>query len=263
MVARSRSDGKSPGLGYTVALFRFRRVPPDMSDFDKEAEREKLREKFARDEQKRAQTSRMSELLLKGATMTNKHHDCGSPVFRWKGEEFCPTCQGGPSGGSTAEREEGVETGDVEAGGSAGQGPDVGAETEAGNGSEAGAEDGAPVEIADTTPEPESEPGVGMEPVSGPTSDGRPEPESAPGSEHEPEPEPPTAEPTTGRPERSRSAGEHRDGGVAAARASLERTLAAVARRAERTDDLSEKRDYLAAAKEAAEALEATKRAGR
>src|SRR6056297_2620745 len=65
-----------------------------MSDFDKEAERKKLRKKFADDEEKRADTQRMSELLLKGATMTNKHCDrCGDPLFRYNGQTFCSTCQ--------------------------------------------------------------------------------------------------------------------------------------------------------------------------
>jgi UPF0148 protein len=65
-----------------------------MSDeFDKEAERKKLREKFADDEEKRSATQRMSELLLQGATMTNKHCDsCGDPLFRDNGQTFCPTC---------------------------------------------------------------------------------------------------------------------------------------------------------------------------
>lgn len=65
-----------------------------MSDeFDKEAEREKLRKKFAEDEEKRSATQRMSELLLQGATMTNKHCDnCGDPLFRDNGQTFCPTC---------------------------------------------------------------------------------------------------------------------------------------------------------------------------
>ena len=67
-----------------------------MSDFDKEAEREKLRKKYADDEDKRANTKRMSELLLKGATMTNQHCDtCGDPLFRHNGQTFCPTCQAG------------------------------------------------------------------------------------------------------------------------------------------------------------------------
>ena len=68
------------------------------SGFDKEAEREKLREKFARDDEKRESTRRMSELLLKGATMPNSHCDaCGSPLFRQNGREFCPECDAGES----------------------------------------------------------------------------------------------------------------------------------------------------------------------
>lgn len=70
-----------------------------MSDeFDKEAEREKLREKFEKDAQKRQETQRMSELLLQGATMTNEHcENCGDPLFRDGERTFCPTC-GGPGG---------------------------------------------------------------------------------------------------------------------------------------------------------------------
>jgi len=65
-----------------------------MSDFDKEAEREKLREKYGDDEANRETTEQMSELLLKGATMTNAHcNNCGDPIFRYDGQEFCPTCQ--------------------------------------------------------------------------------------------------------------------------------------------------------------------------
>ena len=65
-----------------------------MSGFDEEAERERLREKYEQDQEKRASTQRMSELLLKGATMTNSHCDtCGDPIFRYDGQEFCPTCQ--------------------------------------------------------------------------------------------------------------------------------------------------------------------------
>lgn len=65
-----------------------------MSEFDKEKEREKLREKYERDKQKREQAEKMSELLLKGATMTNAHcSECGDPVFRYDGQEFCATCE--------------------------------------------------------------------------------------------------------------------------------------------------------------------------
>ncbi|MFB6361078.1 MAG: Sjogren's syndrome/scleroderma autoantigen 1 family protein [Halobacteriales archaeon] len=62
-------------------------------DFDKEAEKEKLREQLAEEEAEREATQQMSELLLKGATMTNQHCDeCGDPLFRHEGQEFCPSC---------------------------------------------------------------------------------------------------------------------------------------------------------------------------
>ncbi|ELZ31170.1 hypothetical protein C474_10064 [Halogeometricum pallidum JCM 14848] len=65
-----------------------------MSDFDKEAERQRLREKYEKDAERREETQRMSELLLQGATMTNKHcNQCGTPIFRYQGTEFCPNCQ--------------------------------------------------------------------------------------------------------------------------------------------------------------------------
>ncbi|MFC6767638.1 Sjogren's syndrome/scleroderma autoantigen 1 family protein, partial [Natrinema soli] len=68
-----------------------------MSDFDKEAEREKLREKYERDKAEREATQRMSDLLLKGATMTNAHcGTCGDPLFQHEGTTFCPSCHGNP-----------------------------------------------------------------------------------------------------------------------------------------------------------------------
>ena len=64
-----------------------------MSEFDKEKEREKLRKQLEADEERRKTSQQMSELLLKGATMLNVHCDrCASPIFRYEGEEFCPTC---------------------------------------------------------------------------------------------------------------------------------------------------------------------------
>jgi uncharacterized Zn finger protein (UPF0148 family) len=236
-----------------------------MSDFDKEAEREKLREKFERDREKRQQSERMSELLLKGATMTNKHHDCGSPIFRWNGEEFCPSCEGadgvgGADAGATDAGPDGETAGgaDTAAGspGGAGDEPvdaaseavdetaDAPAEAvdEAADATRvADATDGADATEIDVTAEPTADDGT--EPATRrPTGD----PSRAP-----------TGERTAG----SGAAGE----GVAAARASLERTLAAVAREAEETPttDLSRKRNLVAAAREAAEALEAARRAGR
>ncbi|WP_254864483.1 Sjogren's syndrome/scleroderma autoantigen 1 family protein [Halovivax gelatinilyticus] len=71
----------------------------DDGGIDKEALREELREKYAADEKKRESTQRMSDLLLKGATMTNAHcGTCGDPLFRQNGTNFCPTCHGGPEG---------------------------------------------------------------------------------------------------------------------------------------------------------------------
>lgn len=65
-----------------------------MSEFDKEAERERLREKFAQDEAERASARHMSELLLQGLTMTDRHcPECGAPLFRDDERTFCPECE--------------------------------------------------------------------------------------------------------------------------------------------------------------------------
>lgn len=70
-----------------------------MSDFDKEAERERLREKYGQESEEREATQRMSDLLLKGARMTNSHcGTCGDPLFEQNGTTFCPSCHGGPEG---------------------------------------------------------------------------------------------------------------------------------------------------------------------
>ncbi|KAA9399426.1 hypothetical protein Har1130_14745 [Haloarcula sp. CBA1130] len=103
-----------------------------MSDFDKEAEREKLREKFEKEEDNRAATEQMSELLLKGATMTNAHcSECGDPIFRYDGQEFCPTCQK-PVARDTQEN---------------------GADTSDADGQEGQADDGDQIEVADPSDE--------------------------------------------------------------------------------------------------------------
>jgi uncharacterized Zn finger protein (UPF0148 family) len=200
-----------------------------MSDFDKEAEREKLREKFAKDDQKRERTSRMSELLLKGATMTNKHHDCGSPIFRWQGEEFCPTCQGTPDGEGVAEVEadEGEQTADATT-------VDVESPAESPDQPTPETANGTP-EVADQSPTRSPEPS--------PTPDARAQ-----------SPTPTHSQSTTGTKQ---------SGDLATARASLTRTLTSLAQRAESTDDVSKQRDLLAAVEDAAAALEATKHADR
>ncbi|MFP4590382.1 MAG: Sjogren's syndrome/scleroderma autoantigen 1 family protein [Halobacteriales archaeon] len=65
-----------------------------MGEFDKEAERERLREKFAAEEAERASARQMGELLLRGARMTDRHcPECGSPLFEEEGTVFCPTCE--------------------------------------------------------------------------------------------------------------------------------------------------------------------------
>ena len=70
-----------------------------MSEFDKEAERERLREKYEQDQAEREATQRMSDLLLKGARMTSTHcGTCGDPLFEQEGTTFCPSCHGGPEG---------------------------------------------------------------------------------------------------------------------------------------------------------------------
>lgn len=39
------------------------------------------------------ETELMSQLLLKGATMLAQHcNECGNPMFRFRGETFCPVC---------------------------------------------------------------------------------------------------------------------------------------------------------------------------
>ena len=76
-----------------------------MSDFDAEAERKRLREKYESEEEDRKRTQQMSELLLKGATMTNRHcGECGSPIFQYDGQEFCPSCQRTMDGNAGGER---------------------------------------------------------------------------------------------------------------------------------------------------------------
>ncbi|NUB90048.1 hypothetical protein HTZ84_17770 [Haloterrigena sp. SYSU A558-1] len=93
-----------------------------MSDFDKEAEREKLREKYERDQEERQATQRMSDLLLKGATMTNAHcGTCGDPLFQMDGTTFCPSCHGNPDAveGTQLEAQSAEEAPDESADGTA------------------------------------------------------------------------------------------------------------------------------------------------
>ncbi|MFB6171447.1 MAG: Sjogren's syndrome/scleroderma autoantigen 1 family protein [Haloarculaceae archaeon] len=223
-----------------------------MSDFDREAEREKLREQFAEDERKREATERMSELLLQGATMTNKHCDtCGDPIFRYDGQEFCPSCQGG----QVAEQAD--QSADA---GAAGQSDAAAAE-------QAAAAESQPVDQAaqsqsqsQSQSQPQSQSstpaadqaGVAGESAPGQDGAGRPDERVAPVQRQSP---------SGSRAEDVRATSA--PGDLDEAAGALNRTLTRLARQAEASDDLGRTREYLAAAEEAAEALAAVKRASR
>jgi uncharacterized Zn finger protein (UPF0148 family) len=203
-----------------VGFFDPDRLATPLSGFDEEAERERLREKYEQDQEKRASTQRMSELLLKGATMTNSHCDtCGDPIFRHDGQEFCPTCQA--ADGNAAEQEATAD-------------PDP-EPTAAGTEADA---DATPAPEA-ATPDRRASPEPGDD-----AGDGR---GRAPAAE---------SDTTLSPPPSSRPA----DAPLDDARASLSRTLLKYARAAEETDDPRRAKELLAAAREAAETLSALER---
>jgi uncharacterized Zn finger protein (UPF0148 family) len=212
-----------------------------MSDFDEEAERERLREQFEHEQQKREATERMSDLLLKGATMTDNHcGECGDPIFRYDGQEFCPTCQrevdtGGDAGAATAE--EAAAQSDETA---AGTDPEQSAAADATDRRE-------PAEQARETTtgqRPRSERGQAASDPTQPAETGRvPSVETERTKTAETEP------------------AQHTEGAsVTAAREALVRTLQAQARQAEACSDPQRAREHLAAAREAAETLSALSR---
>lgn len=198
-----------------------------MSEFDREAERERLREKYERDQEKREATERMSELLLQGATMTNAHcSTCGDPIFRYDGQEFCATCE------RPVDRGDGSEDSDT---------------------GEKGTDAGAEASLEVRTPSEDARVQFGAERESG-------ESESAPSTE------PTSAEATqapaeTGEnpaPARPAFGGEGTasdEDSIEATRQSLRRTLRTYTHQAEAADDPTTAREYLATAREAAEVL--------
>jgi len=214
-----------------------------MSDFDKEAERERLREKYGDEYEDREATQQMSELLLQGATMTNRHcQDCGDPIFRHQGQEFCPTCGAGTGEGEgqgkTQEQTEGQEEREPA---DAADPPEGQSPPQA----QARSQSRADTSTAQTGP---AEPRPGAEAAREGSGDER----STPTSERE------TARAVG--PPRGVDAEDASEGGIRAAQESLVRTLARFARRAEATDDPRAAREHLAAAREAAEALAALRR---
>ncbi|WP_135364787.1 Sjogren's syndrome/scleroderma autoantigen 1 family protein [Halosimplex halophilum] len=263
-----------------------------MSDFDKEAERERLREKYEQDKQKREASERMSDLLLKGATMTNAHcNDCGDPIFRYDGDEFCPTCQRVVTNDEAVEEaaegdgqvDEPVQTPDDGGAADAG-GPDQGS-ADAGDASAdrpAEAENGdTPGHIEIKQPDgPAVRTGADASSGEQATAEGStpsrdPEDNQSQATRRQPSQSQATrrqssqsqsgaAEPNRSRdqpsrtpstPERAEAPVAEADDEFGAARASLVRTLRKQAERAENCEDPRRARDHLAAAREAAEAL--------
>lgn len=227
-----------------------------MSDFDKEAEREKLREKYERDKADREATERMSDLLLKGATMTNTHCGvCGDPLFRQNGTTFCPSCHGGP------DAVEGPVPGNQAQGGADGdtrQQPEVGGEQMDADGEPAPADD-----------EPDSADGEPTDPIGDAPDAGS----SAASETHTPSRSlggsdsredgsastPPT-DVGSAAPDRSRSPDSDKfpvSGDLENARTNLERALDRFSQEAAETDDPRYAKECLEAAREAAEALSA------
>lgn len=215
-----------------------------MSDFDAEAERERLREKYEADEESRKRTQQMSELLLKGATMTNGHcGECGAPIFRYEGREFCPSCQRTVGeGADAADASEGqnagpaadddrtagpdAESGSADAGAGATQ-PDASAATE----ERAAPDAGAPASNGVGATEPDDRGGRGLNAgADEPRAGGR----AAAGSGDDPSAPAPTRR---------------------AARESLLAALTRHARLAADTDEPRRATDHLTAAREAAAAL--------
>ncbi|MBX0304060.1 Sjogren's syndrome/scleroderma autoantigen 1 family protein [Haloarcula salinisoli] len=234
-----------------------------MSDFDKEAEREKLREKYGEEEEKRKATEQMSELLLKGATMTNAHcTDCGDPIFRYDGQEFCPTCQKpvardqGASDDGADDQTDHIEVADPsdEATVQFGDGADEQSANERGS-------NGAP-ETADASTD-----AAGQPPAAGSMGDTTREipsadPDRTPGASRTTEAGD-GSEPTAPAPE-GPTTGQRTDRGavtteLSAAEGLLAETVHRFAQRAADTDDPRTAREHLKAAREAAEALDAVR----
>lgn len=240
-----------------------------MSEFDREAERERLREKYERDKQKREATEEMSELLLQGATMTNAHcSDCGNPIFRYDGQEFCATCEKAVDRGGEGEDSDGA-AGSVEVTEPSDEtrvvfGSDA-AERSAGGQTETDPAETGPAERPETEQEPpETDPAGRDREPSGPA-----DVESSRGERTAETGDtgvfPPESRPTATGPDGDGNRGEQESGAdiregtprddVADARATLARTLARYSRRAEDAGDPREAREYLDVANAAAQTL--------
>ncbi|WP_313692650.1 Sjogren's syndrome/scleroderma autoantigen 1 family protein [Halorarum halobium] len=239
----------------------------DDSGFDKEAEREKLREKFARDERKRESTRRMSELLLKGATMTNRHCDaCGDPLFRQNGQEFCATCReddGVPAGENAAKPDADAESRGERAAAAtteptepAAESTDTTAAPSSETHSDPSDDDSVPPNVADDSTAPGN--ATGGRPTAPSQArtdaDARSPPSNAGGAARS-EDRTAASPPAVSNPDAPGTTG-----GLGEAREALVAALARHATAGAETEDPRAARDHLAAAREAAEALSALRR---
>ena len=226
-----------------------------MSEFDKEKERERLREQYERDRKKREATEQMSELLLQGATMTNAHcSECGDPIFRYDGQECCATCER-PVERAADASEDGDEDEDDQLEVTT---PSEDTRVVFGDESDQAAQQKA------QTGTRQAEGGEGS--LSRRDTAGADDPTTrATADRSTSRADDPAAQATADRQSGRTSAGEpveRRDtydsgGGLDAARNSLVRTLVAHADRAEAAGDPREARDHLQVAREAAETLDA------
>jgi uncharacterized Zn finger protein (UPF0148 family) len=247
-----------------------------MSDFDKEAEREKLREKYERDKAEREATQRMSDLLLKGATMTNSHcGTCGDPLFQQNGTTFCPSCHGNPDAvqgteleaqpaEDAAPQDDADATTDEESDRPQPEIDGTWSETDE-NGPETAPERPGQGQTADTDPAGDASARPSSPPSSS-TADGEvrtqsqddpprdPESDRAQRDRHHDESRRP-AEPSR-RPIDSRTRASSGTGDLEDARASLVVALEKFSREASETDDPRYARECLEAAREAGETLE-------
>ncbi|GAB3042169.1 Sjogren's syndrome/scleroderma autoantigen 1 family protein [Natronobiforma cellulositropha] len=236
-----------------------------MSDFDKEAEREKLRKKYERDKADREATQRMSDLLLKGATMTNTHCNvCGDPFFTQDGVTFCPSCHGGP---------EGVEAsvGDADAAAAEGSQPRNAPSQEPASAQEP-APTQSPETATDASPEPtgdtptETDDGEAATTTPAAANDGTAPTEANGGAAttetatadaNATTPPSPTASARASTPDPSLERPALEAGDLAEAHDALTGALERFAREAATTDDPRYAKECLEAAREAAEALAA------
>ncbi|KDE59738.1 hypothetical protein EL22_18310 [Halostagnicola sp. A56] len=263
-----------------------------MSDFDKEAEREKLREKYEQDKREREATQRMSDLLLKGARMTNTHcNTCGDPLFQQNGTTFCPSCHGSAEGVEASPADESTTQDSQQTSAPDGQAPAAGSETDTAtpadasepvNSSEA-VDSSGPVDVSETTADASEtaadRSGATATEQTPPTQprDGSTEPSSPDRTTTQPSkpssPDRPAAQPSETRDESPRSApsttpsrartGDDRgtpvalEGDLETAQDALVESLERFARKAAETDDPRYARECLEAAREASEALSA------